>query len=238
MEHGQLCAVLVGISLMLQWFVVSWAISMQHLLPLMLPMEQAVAQYGTLMWHVLVLSHPYSTALVWIVGSTDILARTVMMPVLFATEVSSAFILASSWYSCMYITAHTVLIMPIDGKLRLSNSGSVTATRGHVEVSIDGEWGTVCDNAWNLDDATVVCQQLGYSGAWTAYYQPGEGLVKVEEPQCTGEETTLLDCWTAQTNGGNAFCSHGRDVAVDCMTTSVYYGTTVHKAIHLSTTRK
>ena len=81
----------------------------------------------------------------------------------------------------------------------------------------------MCDNNWNLDDATVVCQQLGYSGAWTAYYQPGEGLVKVEEPQCTGEETTLLDCWTAQSIGGNAFCSHGRDVAVDCMT-SIPYG--------------
>ena len=56
----------------------------------------------------------------------------------------------------------------------------------------------VHDNAWNLDDATVVCHQLGYSGAWTAYYQPGEGLVKVEEPQCTGEETTLLDFETSQ----------------------------------------
>ena len=115
--------------------------------------------------------------------------------------------------------------MSIDGKLQLSDSGSGTAARGRVEVSIDGEWGTVCDNAWNLDDATVVCQQLGYNGAWTAYYQPGEGLVKVEDPQCSGEEPTLLDCWTAQRNGGSAFCSHGRDVAVECITSA--YGMTV-----------
>ena len=113
-------------------------------------------------------------------------------------------------------------IMSTDGKLRLNGPGSNTVTTGQVQVSVNGEWGTVCDNAWNLDDATVACHQLGYSGAWTAYYQPGEGLVKVEEPQCTGEETTLLDCWTAQSNGGNAFCSHGRDVAVECMTSSLY----------------
>ena len=112
--------------------------------------------------------------------------------------------------------------MPIDGKLQLCDSSSVTATSGRVEVSVDGEWDTVCDNNWNLDDATVVCQQLGYNGAWTAYYQPGEGLVKVEEPQCTGREPTLLDCWTAQRNGGNSLCSHGRDVAVECMTSTLY----------------
>ena len=81
--------------------------------------------------------------------------------------------------------------MPIDGKLQLCDSSSVTATSGRVEVSVDGEWDTVCDNNWNLDDATVVCQQLGYDGAWIAYYQPGEGLVKVEEPQCTGQETHI-----------------------------------------------
>ena len=80
----------------------------------------------------------------------------------------------------------------------------------------------VQDNAWNLDDATVMCQQLGYNSAWTAYYQPGEGLVKVEEPQCTGEEVTLLDCWTAQPKGSSVSCSHGRDVAVDCMTSTSY----------------
>ena len=89
-------------------------------------------------------------------------------------------------------------------------------------MSVDGEWGTVCDNNWNLNEANLVCQLLGYDGAWTAYYQPGEGLVKVEEPQCTGREPTLLDCRTAQTIGGNSLCSHGRDVAVECRTSTSY----------------
>ena len=125
-----------------------------------------------------------------------------------------------------------------DGKLRLSDSGSATVSRGlgRVEVSVDGEWGTVCDDDWNLNDATVVCRQLGYSSAWTAYYQPGEGLVKVEEPQCTGEEVTLLDCWTAQPKGSSVSCSHGRDVAVDCRS-KVYgiTGFTKLEVVHVTT---
>ena len=38
---------------------------------------------------------------------------------------------------------------------------------GRVEVCLDG---TVCDDGWDMRDATTVCRQLGLSGICTNYY--------------------------------------------------------------------
>ena len=56
-----------------------------------------------------------------------------------------------------------------DGDVRLVDGSS--RHEGRVEVCFNETWGTICDYIddnpwdWNITQADVVCQQLGYSGA-------------------------------------------------------------------------
>ena len=47
-----------------------------------------------------------------------------------------------------------------NGDLRLT--GGNIPNEGRVEICMNNEWGTVCDDSWDTNDVTVVCRQLGY----------------------------------------------------------------------------
>ena len=45
--------------------------------------------------------------------------------------------------------------------LEVRLAGGNNVYEGRVEVRYDNQWGTVCDDDWDLQDGQVVCRMLG-----------------------------------------------------------------------------
>lgn len=98
---------------------------------------------------------------------------------------------------------------------RLANGSRPSA--GRVELSFDGEWGTVCSNGFDDREAKVVCRQLGFSGGVAingSIYGEGKGHIWMNSLECSGTEDSLQNC--IFTSCGDVMCTHSQDAAVTC----------------------
>ncbi|XP_033949699.1 T-cell differentiation antigen CD6-like isoform X2 [Pseudochaenichthys georgianus] len=112
----------------------------------------------------------------------------------------------------------SVLAEAVCGHRAVRLAGGSGRCAGRVELWRNGEWGTVCDDQWDLRDADVVCAQLGcgYAVSVTGQggsFPPGRGPVHRDELNCTGREESLWDCPASQEESD---CGHKEDAGVVC----------------------
>ena len=129
----------------------------------------------------------------------------------------------------MHIRTLLALIRLVDesGNTRgVFNGGIDEASRGRVELLINGEWNTICSQGFGLKEANIICNQLGLNGARrikTGYYGAGSGgIVALRNRGCDGGESDILNCDLQSASTINLNCSHDQDVGIECLGVYTY----------------
>lgn len=112
-----------------------------------------------------------------------------------------------------------VVVAAVEGadlSLRLVDGASKCS--GRLEVRFQEEWGTVCDDSWDSQDASVVCKQLGcptaITGVGRVNASEGSGPIWLDSVSCEGDESALWEC--KHQEWGKHYCHHREDAGVTC----------------------
>ena len=114
---------------------------------------------------------------------------------------------------------------PKDYDVRLRNGSS--QYEGRVDVRYEGQWGAICDNGWDINDAMVICRQLGYTSALrptidSAYPPSSENsLLWLDFVSCRGNESSIQFC--AHSGWGETFCNTNNEAGVICTSKRLPY---------------
>ncbi|XP_078620812.1 uncharacterized protein LOC144887449 [Branchiostoma floridae x Branchiostoma japonicum] len=109
----------------------------------------------------------------------------------------------------------SILYFLLEVRIVNPGTGATDTAEGVVEVRKFGFWGRICDKAWGMCEATVVCRQLGYKAALDFYRKaekkfgigPRTANRWLSDVQCAGNEATLAECTL---NTGIGVCASRR----------------------------
>lgn len=88
---------------------------------------------------------------------------------------------------------------------------------GRLHILYDQQWGTVCYNGWDVNDATVLCSELGCGevAVPVSYAGPFVWPIWMDNVACKGKEWLLRDC--SFTGYGVSSCAKGLHAGVICI---------------------
>lgn len=112
---------------------------------------------------------------------------------------------------------------------RIRLKGGARPGEGRIEVLKNNEWGTICDDRWDLVAASVACRELGFGSAKEALpgarMGQGMGTIHLTEVRCLGSEKSLWNC--RYKNITQEDCKHSEDAGVRCNIPYMGYETSV-----------
>ncbi|XP_028275078.1 scavenger receptor cysteine-rich type 1 protein M130-like isoform X2 [Parambassis ranga] len=147
--------------------------------------------------------------------STSFRDHSLMRPVW--NMISSCFKYGSMIKECVQGSdmSSEILEMSCSDSVRLVEGTNMCS--GRLEVKSDQSWSSVCEDDFNLQNAEVVCRELG-CGAPSVFkgglYGAAEAPVWMRRFQCGGHESALLDCGSSQSTENS--CSAGKAVGLTC----------------------
>ena len=94
-----------------------------------------------------------------------------------------------------------------------------TPHEGRVELYYQCQWGTITGYDWGIEEANVICRQLGYpsaSQAWRRHhFGLGSGPVILSDVECHRNESSIEQCDHSGVYS-HYYYSHDYEVGVTC----------------------